>query len=119
MNTHEIAQKLVTYCRNHEEQKAYSELYSRDITSIESAKDFGVSEGIDAVLKKAEWWYGTFEVHSSQVSDPLVADSFFAVTYSMDTTERATGKREQMTELAVYEVRDGKIVKEQFFYRTA
>jgi ketosteroid isomerase-like protein len=31
-------------------------------------------------------------------------------------TPKATGKRMQMDEVAVYTVRDGKIVEERFFY---
>jgi ketosteroid isomerase-like protein len=34
----------------------------------------------------------------------------------MDITHRASGQRNTMQELGVYEVKDGKIVKEQFFY---
>lgn len=34
----------------------------------------------------------------------------------MDTTHRPSGQRSQSSEIAVYEVKDGKIVKEQFFY---
>jgi len=34
----------------------------------------------------------------------------------MDTTHRPSGNRSTMSEIAVYEVKEGKIVKEQFFY---
>jgi len=34
----------------------------------------------------------------------------------MDTTHKPSGQRSQMSEIAVYQVEDGKIVKEQFFY---
>jgi ketosteroid isomerase-like protein len=36
----------------------------------------------------------------------------------MHTTHKPSGQRSKMSELAVYEVKDGKIVKEQFFYDT-
>jgi ketosteroid isomerase-like protein len=34
----------------------------------------------------------------------------------MDTTHKPSGHRSTTSEIAVYEVKDGKIVKEQFFY---
>jgi len=34
----------------------------------------------------------------------------------MDTTHKPSGQRNKMSEIGVYEVKNGKIVKEQFFY---
>jgi ketosteroid isomerase-like protein len=34
----------------------------------------------------------------------------------MDTENRATGERSQGREVAVYHVKDGRIVREEFFY---
>jgi ketosteroid isomerase-like protein len=34
----------------------------------------------------------------------------------MDTTHKPSGQRSKTSEIAVYEVQEGKIVKEQFFY---
>jgi ketosteroid isomerase-like protein len=34
----------------------------------------------------------------------------------MDTTDKATGQRSQGREVAVYHVKDGKIVREEFYY---
>jgi hypothetical protein len=50
-----------------------------------------------------------------EVSDPLVADDYFAVTYTMDITYKGW-PRVQETELAVYHVQDGKIIKEEYLY---
>jgi ketosteroid isomerase-like protein len=49
-----------------------------------------------------------------KVSDPLVATNSFAVTMDMDV-EMKDGKRMQHKELCVYEVKNGKVVSEQFF----
>jgi hypothetical protein len=67
-------------------------------------------------MKKGEWWENTFEVHSSKASDPVVADNWFSVKFDMDTTHKPSGQRSKSSELAVYKVEDGKIVREQFFY---
>lgn len=56
------------------------------------------------------------EWHSNEVSEPLVAENFIALTITPEVTMKGRG-RQKLSELAVYEVKDGKIIKEQFFYR--
>jgi len=118
MTTKDIAEKLVSYCRNNQEDKAYEELYSPEITSIEMAEPMKEVHGFEGIQKKGQWWQDNFEVHATEVSDPLVADNHFTVKFWMDTTHKPSGHRSQMNEIAVYEVKDGKIWKEQFFYNT-
>lgn len=116
MKTQEIAEKLVNWCNQGEWQRCYQELYSPKIVSIEPGGENPKVEGMEAVEKKGEWWEENFEVHSSSASEPTVADNWFSVKFDMDTTHKPSGQRSQMSEIAVYEVQDGKIVKEQFFY---
>lgn len=118
METKEIANKLVEWCKKGEFDKPYEKLYSPNIESIENdgKGEGGHAKGFDEIQKKGEWWRETFEVHSTDVSDPLVADNWFSVRFDMDTTHKPSGQRSKMSEIAVYEVKDGKIVKEQFFY---
>ena len=116
METKEIADKLVAWCNKGDYQSCYENLYSPDIVSIEPGGDNPVARGMGEVAKKGEWWAETFEVHSSSASEPTVAGNWFSVRFDMDTTHRASGQRTQDSEIAVYEVKDGKIVKEQFFY---
>lgn len=74
------------------------------------------AEGIDAIKKKGET-FGQMveEMHGGFSKEPQVAGNHFAVAMGMDVTMKGAG-RMQMDEIAVYEVKDGKIVKEQFFY---
>ena len=72
----------------------------------------------EGIQKKGQWWQENFEVHGTKVSDPVVADNHFAVTFWMDTTHKPSGQRSQMNEIAVYQVKEGKIWREQFFYNT-
>lgn len=118
MNTKEIAEKLVNYCKQGEYEKPYQELYSPNIVSIENEGkgENAHVQGMDGIKKKGEWWETNFEVHSTEVSEPLVADNWFSVRFDMDTTHRPSGFRSTMSEIAVYKVKEGKIVKEQFFY---
>ncbi|WP_299761554.1 nuclear transport factor 2 family protein [uncultured Dokdonia sp.] len=117
METKEIAEKLVSWCNKGDYASCYQNLYSPNIVSIEpKGAEMEEVQGMEAVAKKGVWWEETFEVHSSKVSEPTVADSWFSVRFEMDTTHRPSGYRSQSSEIAVYEVKDGKIVKEQFFY---
>jgi hypothetical protein len=118
MDTNEIAQNLVAWCNKGEYEKAYEHLYSPEIVSIETEDKTEMArlEGMEAVAKKGEWWENTFEVHSSKASEPVVADNWFSVKFEMDTTHKASGQRSQTSELGVYKVENGKIVREQFFY---
>ncbi len=117
MKTEEIANNLVTWCNQGEWQRCYQELYSPKIVSIEpEGTPNNVSNGMEEVAKKGEWWQETFEVHSSKAGNPVVADNWFSVKFEMDTTHKPSGQRSQSSEIGVYQVEDGKIVREQFFY---
>jgi hypothetical protein len=118
METKEIAQKLVQWCKEGNFEKPYHELYSPAIVSIENEGkgDGGIAEGFEGIQKKGEWWQENFEVHNTEVSEPLVADNWFSVRFVMDTTHRPSGQRSKTSEIAVYQTKDGKIIKEQFFY---
>lgn len=119
MNTNEIANHLVKWCNSNQENKCYEELYSPNIVSIEMEKsEHEISNGMEAVAEKGKWWNENFEVHSTKTSDPIVADNWFSVRHEMDVTHRPSGQRIQMSELGVYQVENGKIVREQFFYNT-
>ena len=77
----------------------------------------GRQTGIEAVRQKNEWWLANNEVHAVEVNGPFIAEHQFAVQYDFDATSRQTGRRIRMSEMALYTVQDGKIVREQFFYR--
>ena len=120
MTTQEVADKLVKWCNEGNEAKCYQELYSPNVVSWEMAAPEGdpmaKCEGMEAVGKKGEWWENTFDVHSTTVSEPTVAENWFSVRFDMDTTHKPSGQRSKSSEIAVYQVKDGKIVQEQFFY---
>lgn len=117
MKTEEVAKNLVAWFNNGEEARCYQELYSPNVVSVEPHDGpMSVCNGIEEVMKKGEWWRENFEVHSSKVSEPIVADDWFSVRFSMDTTHKPSGQRSEMSEIGVFQVADGKIVKEQYFF---
>lgn len=118
-STKAVAEELVALCRAGRNLDALSKLYSPDIVSVESVGSETLPKemrGIDAVRQKNEWWFQNFDVHSAEVNGPFVGDDQFAVQYTFDTTFKVTGERTLMTEMALYTVKDGQIVREQFFY---
>jgi hypothetical protein len=117
MTTHEIAQRLVVLCREAKWDQAQQELYADDVISIEPfaspafAKE---TKGLPAIIEKGKKFTAMVEtMHRLEVSEPLVAGSSFACTMRMDVTMKEQGRMD-MTELCVYEVKNGKIVSEQF-----
>jgi SnoaL-like domain len=119
MTTQEIANQLVAFCRKGEWESAQKALYATDAVSIEPqdspafAKE---TKGLDAIIAKGHTFNSMVEqYHSIKVSEPLVTDDALAITLEMDLTMKGRG-RTPMSEIAVYKVKDGKIVSEQFFY---
>jgi len=118
MSVQTIANQLVNLCRQGKFDQAVEELYSPNIVSIEPAGAGFVerAEGLDAYHEKGEKWQSMVqEFHGIEVSDPMVANQFFTCKMSMDITMKG-GNRQKDDEICLYEVKDGKIIKEQFFY---
>lgn len=119
MTTQQVADRLTTLCRKGEFTEAVKELYAPHVVSHEPEGGQGPArtEGHANVLNKTvQFGESIQEVHANHIGDPIVADDHFAVTMDMDVTMKGMG-RTRMKEIAVYQVQDGKIVRDQFFYR--
>jgi hypothetical protein len=118
MTTQQIANRLVELCRKGDFEKAQKELFSDDAKSVEPVASAGFdkeTKGLKAIIEKGHQFQKMVkEIHGITISDPVVAGNAFAVTLEMDTTMNE-GKRSKMAEVCVYEVKEGKIVLEQFF----
>jgi hypothetical protein len=120
MNTEAIAKRLVELCREGKYEDAQDELYAEDAASIEMdglpEGALGNASGLPAIREKGRRWREGIEaIHGGGMSDPLIAGNWFSVSSWVDATYKGMG-RVDMREIAVYRVRDGKIVHEQFFY---
>lgn len=117
MNTQQIADKLVGYCRTGQWHQAQQELYADNAISIEPEASPAFDKetrGLPAIFEKGKKFDAMVEtMHSIEVSDPVVADHAFACVLEMDATMKGRG-RTKMKELCVYKVKDGKIVQEEF-----
>ena len=95
--------------------------YHEDVVCQESEKAASMglpvfTNGLEAVKAKGVARRNTIqEVHSYTCSEPIVAGEFFSVVLKQDVTFK--GKpRITLEEIGVFQVKDGKVIKEQFFY---
>jgi len=120
MNTEEVAKKVVELVRKQAWHEALDTLYDKNIVSVEARASDGESaekRGIDQVRGKTDWWLENMQVHSFKANGPFVAHDRFVVQYDADVTDKNSKKRMQLSEVGVYTVKDGKIVREEFLPR--
>ena len=117
MTTKDVAIKLVEFCRKGQVLEAQQELYADTVTSIEPPHSPNPSaSGKVAVLAKGQAFAASIEErHGGSFGDPIVNGDYFSITCSLDATFKGHG-RMQLNEIAVYGVKEGKVVSEQFFY---
>lgn len=118
MTTQEVADRFYELAQQEKWFQIQDEFFSEDVKSVdpEGSRYFGYAEGKAAVRKKGEEFVSRIEAfHSGRTTAPIVAANHFVVRREKDMTVRPHG-RIQINELMLYEVRDGKIVLEQFFY---
>jgi ketosteroid isomerase-like protein len=117
MDTAAIANDFVKICATGNFDEAGEKYWSPDIVSIEPMPgDMQQARGLAAVKAKGEWWYANHEIHGVTVDGPYVNGNQFIVRFQMDITPKETGQRMQMDEMGIYDLVDGKIVRESFFY---
>lgn len=119
MDLKAIATELVAGCREGREVANLDRLYAEDAVSVEAADQGGgrESRGREAIRAKHAWWNENMEMTGGSISDPMLhGDDRFAVVFEAEGREKASGKAFSMKEVAVYHVRDGHIVREEFFY---
>jgi ketosteroid isomerase-like protein len=117
MDTLSIANDFVKICQTGDFDLAGEKYWSPDIVSIEPMPgDMQEVHGLAGVKAKGEWWYGNHEIHDVKVTGPYVSGDQFIVRFEMDITPKDTGQRMQMDEVGIYDLKDGKIIRESFFY---
>ncbi len=120
MTTQDVANRFNELAQTGQWDKVQEELYADNAVSIEPAHAAAMGmvnvDGLEAIKKKGEAFNQMVEeMHGGYSTPPVVGGNFFSVGMGMDVTMKGMG-RSKMDEIAVYEVKDGKIVKEQFFF---
>jgi len=116
--THEIAARFNELAQQAKWFEIQDAFFAENVKSIdpENSPYFGYAEGKEAVRKKGEDFVSRIEAgHGSYTSEPIVTGNHFAVVREVDITVRPHG-RIQINQIMLYEVKDGQIISEQFFY---
>ena len=118
MTTTEIANRLLSMCRTGQVEEAKEELFAENVKSIEPREGLLPKEiqGMKAIRAKAQLFIKHVEEFYGQtISEPIITGNFFAITWATDIQMKGQSRKTD-NELCVYEVKDGKIISERFFY---
>ena len=99
--------------------EALDTLFAQDAVSVETGAPPGMqreAKGLAAIKAKGEWWIANHEVHSAAMTGPWPHDDRFIVGFQYDITNKPSGNRMKMNEVGLFTVKNGKIVREEFFY---
>ncbi len=117
MNTKEVANKWWSMCQEGKNLDCINELYADNVISKEmpGMPDEVITGKQNVWNKSKEWLDSVEDFHATSISEPVVAGNFFTSKMEFDCTFKERG-RQQMEEVCVYEVKDGEITSEQYFY---
>ena len=117
MDTKEVAQKVVEFVRKQAWYEALDALYDKDVVSVEADPGAPETRGKEGVRGKIDWWVKAMEVHSFKASEPFVGHDRFVIQYDAEVTDKESKQRRKLSEVGVYTVKNGKIVREEFLPR--
>lgn len=118
MTTQEIATRFNELAQQEKWFEIQDEFFADNVRSIDPPESayFGYAEGKASVRKKGEDFVSRITaLHSASTTEPVVAGNHFAVGRELDITVEGYG-RIQINEIMLYEVKNGQIILEQFFY---
>lgn len=121
MTTQEVAARFSELAQQEKWFEIQDELFAGNVTSDEPKgspyfQPSPYAEGRSAVRKKGEEWVAKIEgFHGAHTSQPILGANHFAVGRMFDITVKGFG-RIKIEEIMMYEVNNGKIISERFFY---
>lgn len=105
---------MIALCAKKKFSQGRHELFAEDVVCYEA--DNKKLKGLRALDKKEKNWIGSMEkIHSLKISKPLVNGNFFSVAFTWDVTYKGQ-PRGGWKEIGIYEVKEGKVVLEKYFY---
>ena len=118
LTTQQVAERFNELAQQEKWFEIQDELFAENVKSIEpsTSRFLPNAEGKENVRKKGEGFVKKIKTfHSGSTTSPIVAENYFVVGRKKDMTVEEIG-RIKIDQLMLYEVRDGQIVSEQFFY---
>lgn len=121
-----IAKGLVENCRNGRDFDNLDQFYADHAVSAEAipmGDQDRIYSGLDAIRAKYEGWMEVMEpVEGGPTGEQAAEGPFyhgddrFSVIFRAKMKNKMTGEIMDMLETAVYTVKNGKVVREEFFY---
>jgi ketosteroid isomerase-like protein len=100
-----------------DDDEAMLAFYAPDVESSEAS---GAAEvGVEALRAKFAGWRAMVTDTSFEPRRVVVDGNVIVIEWLGRVTLRASGRQAELHEVAVHEIRDGKIVREAFFYNPA
>jgi hypothetical protein len=120
MTTLEIANKIVENCTNGKFSENYKNFYAEDAIAYEPEGNAFQLErelkGHKKIVSRANAFHAIIEkLLSRTVSAPLVAGDYFTFRLCQEFELKNIGYF-KLDELCLFQVKDGKITKEEYFY---
>jgi len=120
--TQTVATRLAELVETGKNLDAIKELYADNARHVEVMDGPGcerITAGKASLLQKAEQFAKSTTVHSASIGKPIVNGDQFVVPMSLDCTSTdgpMANMRMNMSETALYTVKNGKITEGKFFY---
>lgn len=118
MTTQEIADRLYELCKVGQFETAQNELYAQDATSseLDMTGSLNTVTGMEAIKEKGMNFRNMVEEHhGGYTNEPKVFGNTIFMEMGMDATMKGQG-RIYFKEMCHYEVSDGKIISEHFYF---
>jgi hypothetical protein len=116
MDTRQVAQRLVELCRQKNYVQAVDELYADDASGREDYAGEGEMNGKPAIREASVNWLATYDLPEHQVDAPLFCGDGFAVRFTGRMVKKDGTGAHPYEEIGIYTVKNGKIVRQEFFY---
>jgi ketosteroid isomerase-like protein len=114
--TRALARKIVDLTLSGDDEAVLG-LYAADVESSEAGQPPAV--GIDALRAKFAGWRAMTSDTAFEPRRVCVDGNVIVVEWVGRVTLAASGRQVEMREVAVHEIRDGKIAREAFYYNPA
>lgn len=118
MTTQEVAARFNELAQQEKWFEIQDEFFAENVRSIDPPDSpyFKYAEGKAPVRKKGEDFVKKIqELHGTYTTPPVIGGNHFAVGRGVDITVEGFG-RIKIDQIMLYEVKDGQIISEQFFY---
>ncbi len=116
----DVARDFTAMLRLGQFAAAGEKYWADDVTSVEPVDlPIGIPavvSGFEAARNKSRSWLSASRIDDLDIDGPFVTGNQFALFMDMVIVSRANGDSQPFTKIAIFTVRDAKIIEERYFY---